>query len=221
MCGGGKVQEEAPTAAEYAEQAAAESRLNTYKQHYLPQELAANKEAFDPAVEQRERTSLRGMANADLMQAESQLVNTPTADLQQGKGVVALRDILTDTGKAQVRALKDADTVALEQQNQRQLNVVRTGEDKSRVALQGLRAQSSRAAEAAIAKLEAKAIERKSRADALNTMIAGIGGAAVAGQNAQFMKGLNTSQAGATTPNTLAPPAAGASLANGAPRLGK
>ena len=172
MCGGGGGGPETPeaTKADVAEHKFNVTRAKMFGDVYLPLEQEAVDQAFDANLETQERNSLRGRANADVMQSEAEFAQSFAPSVGQGTGQVTLRDATESSAGAQAQAFKNADAQAQERTTQRQLNVVRTGESKASTTLNGLKAQSQIAADAAINRMKNKAIERNSKMQAINTL---------------------------------------------------
>ncbi len=181
--GGGSSTEVDPTEADVAELESLETRLQSFEQNYFPLEQESIKEAFDPSVKEYDRSTLRGKVNADVMQAEKELTPAVVNSLRQGNASTAARDITKASANAQATGFKDADILTQDRSNQRQLNVVRTGEGKGRAALRGLRDLSRIASSNAINKLQNKQAKREGNARAITTLVNGATKAYGAHQN--------------------------------------
>ena len=183
---GGKPPKQKPTALEIAQAEQAGKRDQRFQQAFMPLEMAAIDQYFDPSAKKFQESILKAQVNAQTAQAEAQSLRAGVqaagqsgGTLSSGSNSTALTDTSLAAAEAQGLGMVEASAMAQGIRDEDGISLVRTGNDVSRSTSNSLGQLARQSNFGASSRLQAKMQVNQARSQALGQVLsaAAAGGA--------------------------------------------
>ena len=175
---GGKPPKQKPTALEIAQAEQAGKRDQRFQEAFMPLEMAAIDQYFDPSAKKFQESILKAQVNAQTAQAEAQSLRAGVqaagqsgGTLSSGSNSTALTDTSLAAAEAQGLGMVEASAMAQGIRDEDGISLVRTGNDVSRSTSNSLGQLARQSNFGASSRLQAKMQVNQARSQALGQIL--------------------------------------------------